>query len=152
MNRDYYGYDTNQLPCRNLSHSTYKNTSNQDSHLTDHYYLNETWESCVFQPCPHRYTDTYQGRPHWHYPSPEEAGRVLERHTDGVELSSYGPDQDPGLEELRRLIHQWKFHNEARSVLGGFESEEEETERLPRNPEQSEEEDVEDLLEEEPKQ
>ncbi len=135
MNRDYYGYNTNQLPCRNLIHSIYKNTTNQKYHLTDHYYLNETWESYVFQPCPYRYTDTYQRAPHWHYPSLEEAARVLERYTDKVELLSIRPDQDPNLEELIELIRQWKFHNKPRSVPGGFESEEEETDRLsPKKP------------------
>ena len=34
MNRDYYGYDTSQLPCRNKEHSTFKDTNNKD-HFTD---------------------------------------------------------------------------------------------------------------------
>ena len=152
MNRDYYGYDTSQLPCRNREHSTFKDTTDTD-HFTDFWWnVEETSQYCVFQPCPHRNNQLGYHNPtdHWYSPNPEEANRVLDAHPDGVHLTrTLGPPDDPQLEGLRERIRQWKLFNEPR-VPGGFGDEEDETTRLPRAPGQSDQEDeadVQDLLE-----
>ena len=126
MNRDYYGYDTSQLPCRNREHSTYKDTNDSD-HFTDFWWnVEEKSQYCVFQPCPHRNNQLGYSHPpeHWYSPIPEEANRVLDAHPDGVHLErTEGPADDRRLEGLRERIRQWKLFNEPR-VPGGFGDEE----------------------------